>query len=113
MFSGYPPIPGDESLTRGAFFIDAVAVVSETPGTAQVVVNGSLPTPCNQPRALVNPPDNDNRIVIEVYSLIDPGQVCTQVIKLFDGPVATLTGYAPGTYQVVVNDQPAGEFVVP
>lgn len=33
---------------------------------------GGLPTPCNQLRAAVSPPDADNKIMVDVYSVSDP-----------------------------------------
>jgi hypothetical protein len=115
MFSAYPPAPDDRNLERGNFFVDAVTLqpVADTPGTVEVYVEGSLPTPCNEPRVEVYPPDASNRIVVELYSVIDPEMMCIQVIEPFTGQIATLSGYPSGTYSVVVDNQTVGELVVP
>jgi hypothetical protein len=110
----YPPIAGDEDMEPSKFFLDEVELISrpENPNYIDVFVTGSLPTPCNQLRAKVTPPDNNNRIVIQLYSLVETGKMCTQQIQPFEGPVAHLGGYPAGTYSIVVNDQPAGEFTI-
>jgi hypothetical protein len=115
MFNLYPPAPADLGLERGNFFVDAASLrpQAENPGVVDVFVEGSLPTPCNEPRVYVNPPDANNQIIVELYSVIDPEMMCIQVIEQFAGQVATLGGYPTGTYTIIVNDQPAGELIAP
>lgn len=113
MKSLYPPVPADDQLSRGNFFVDTVELVASSDGKMQLVVQGSLPTPCNDPRADIQPPDQDNQIIVEVYSVVQKDKICTQVLKPFSGPVAILDGYTPGTYTVIVNDQETGEFDIP
>ncbi|HEX9019285.1 MAG TPA: hypothetical protein VF806_08865, partial [Anaerolineaceae bacterium] len=78
-----------------------------------LLASGSLPTPCNQPRVKLNPPDAQHKIVVEAYSVIEKNKVCTQNITPFQGRLATLGGYPSGKYSVVVNDKPAGDLTVP
>jgi hypothetical protein len=115
IWNAYPPAAGDAKLQRGNFFLDSASVLPVTgkPGQANLFVEGSLPTPCNQPRVAINPPDQENRIVVEVYSVVDPNMICTQVLKPFTGQVAALAGYPAGKYSVVVNGMEAGSFDVP
>jgi hypothetical protein len=115
LFMAYPPAPGDENLDRGELFIDSVTLLPtpDKPGQVEVAVEGSLPTPCHQPRFDVLPPDAQNRIVIQAYTLVDKNMMCAQVIQPFSAVVVTLNGYPSGTYTVAVNDQPAGEFTIP
>ena len=70
---------------------------------------GDLPTPCNQLRAKINPPDTENKIVVDVYSVVDPNQVCVQVLEPFEASI-DLGAFPTGHYTVWVNGEMAGEF---
>jgi hypothetical protein len=115
LFNFYPPAQDDARMQRGNFFFEAATLRprGSEPGTADLFVEGTLPTPCNQVRVNVNAPDANNRIVVELYSVSDPDMMCIQVIEPFAGQVATLGGYPTGTYPVVIGDQTVGELVVP
>jgi len=60
----------------------------------------------------VQPPDEENQINIEVYSVADPSRMCTQVLEPFlaEVPLENLEG---GQYTVMVNGEQAGEVDVP
>src|SRR5687768_14983749 len=77
----FAPQPGDESLSRGNVYInEASLIIRESfPPQISLTLTGDLPTPCNQLRAEISPPDTDNKIVVDVYSVMDPSQVCVQV----------------------------------
>jgi len=111
----YPPVPGDEVLERGNFFVDAITVLPDpaVPGQVDLYVEGSLPTPCNQPRFIVNPPDAENRINIELYSLVSTQMACVQVIQPFYEKIGTLTGLSSGAYTVMHEGQKIAEFSMP
>jgi hypothetical protein len=79
------------------------------PPQLSLVLKGDLPTPCNELRVEVREPDAEKKIVVDVYSVIDPNQVCTQVIEPFEASV-DLGTYPTGHYTVWVNEQMAGEF---
>lgn len=115
LWLAYPPAPGDDALQRGNFMVESASLetVENEPGSYNLKVEGSLPTPCNAPRVTVNPPDQQNRIVVEVYSLADPQVACTQVIQPFSGVLAKLSGYPSGAYTVMVNEVEAGQITVP
>ena len=78
----YQPKPDDEDLAREAIFIDAAELIllKASDDVIMVQITGSLPTPCNQLRLKVHPPDGNNRIVLEAYSLVEPGMICAQVL---------------------------------
>ena len=105
------PQPGDADLTRGEVYIhEASLIIRESfPPQISVTITGDLPTPCNQLRAEIHPPDAENKIVVEVYSVVDPDQVCVQVLEPFEESI-DLGTYPTGHYIVWVNDQMAGEF---
>ena len=75
-------------------------------------LKGNLPTPCHKLRVKVNPPDANQQIQVEVYSLADPAEICIQVLEAFQVSVP-LKELPSGTYQVSVNQQPVGELTVP
>lgn len=111
----FPALEEDQSLTRGNFIMDAGQVNTGEKVTtqAEIIVRGSLPTPCHELRAVPNPPDAQNRIVVDVYTVVDAGLICTQNIVPFDGIIATLDDLPAGEYTVLVNDQEVGKLSVP
>lgn len=108
------PQTGDENLTRGEVFLDTLNIVAQeaTPGQYVLQVSGSLPTPCNQIRGVVAAPDASKKVVVELYSLADPNQMCTQVLQAFTGTL-TLGNFTTGSYPVEVNGQVVGQIDVP
>lgn len=111
----YPPPASDSGLVRGKLFVDSATILqkSDEPGMYNLFIEGSLPTPCHQPRAQVSAPDADKKIAVDVYSMVKADEICTQVLKPFNAAMAVLGGYPPGTYSVVVNGEAAGELTIP
>jgi hypothetical protein len=124
--SGYEPQPGDEKLTRGEVFIDfsnsSLALMESFPVQVSAILNGNLPDPCHQLRAIVNPitpfkgtltqevgATSEKKVNLEVYSLTDPSQVCITVVKPFNATIS-LGSYPTGHYSVYVNGKLLGEF---
>jgi hypothetical protein len=107
----FAPQPGDAKFLRGNVFIDSVNLLTLESYPPQFVLNlvGGLPTPCNQLRLLVHSPDEQNRIKVEAYSVLDPGVVCIQVLKDFDVNLSLGT-YPQGKYSIWINDQQVKEF---
>ncbi len=105
------PIPGEETMTRGEVFIDTseVLVLESNPTQAGLKLIGSLPTPCNYLRVKVTPPNAENKIVVEAYSLVEPGKVCIQVLQPFETTV-NLGSFPAGSYTIWVNGQQVGEY---
>jgi hypothetical protein len=68
-----------------------------------------LLTPCNQLRVADNPPDEQNRIDVDVYSVSDPTQMCIQVLEPFEANIG-LGSFPSGHYSVWVNGDMVGEF---
>lgn len=105
------PQPGDEDLTRGNVYLDEASLVirESFPPQLSLSLSGNLPTPCNQLRVSVSAPDQENKIMVDVYSLSDPNQVCTQVLEPFEESIDLRT-FPTGHYTVLVNGEIAGEF---
>jgi hypothetical protein len=111
----YPPVPEDAALERGEFLLDALTVQLDPsqPGTADLSVEGALPTPCHQPRVEVSAPDAQNAISLNLYTVVSTEMACAQVIQPYNEKIATLTALAPGSYTVVSAGQQVAEFSVP
>jgi Na+-transporting methylmalonyl-CoA/oxaloacetate decarboxylase gamma subunit len=111
--SGFEPVPEDDKLQRGEVFLNLetseLFVLESTPTQVSLMLRGELPTPCNQLRVVIAFLDNDNRIEIEVYSVVDPNEGCITVIEPFEAniPMGQFTG---GTYSIYVNGELLGEF---
>ena len=107
----FAPQPGDTDLTRGNVYINEASLIIRESFPPQISLNlaGDLPTPCNQLRAVINSPDSENKIMVDVYSVIDPNQVCIQVLEPFEASV-DLGTFPTGHYSVWVNGEMAGEF---
>lgn len=109
-----PPQVGDENLTRGEVFLESTQLLTQptTPPQYQLQVSGSLPTPCHQIRAEVSAPDASGKIVVSLYSLVSPDQLCTQVLQPFTGSLS-LGDLATGAYTVELNGVSVTQFDVP
>lgn len=105
------PQPGDEDLTRGNVYLtEASLLIRERfPPQVSLSIRGDLPTPCNQLRVAISTPDAEKKIVVDVYSLLDPDQVCVQVLEPFEEAIDMGT-FPTGHYSVWVNGNLAGEF---
>jgi hypothetical protein len=111
--SGYEPQAGDEQLTRGEVFIEPgdsqLLVMESFPVQVTLALSGNLPDPCHALRVVVSSPDEQNRVYVEVYSMADPGQICTAVLEPFNAQVP-LGSFAGGEYQVYINGELFGTF---
>ena len=57
----------------------------------------------------MNPPDDENKIIVDAYSVVDPNMACIQVLEPFQGSI-DLGTFPTGHYTVWINDNLAGEF---
>ena len=107
----FAPQPADPILARSIVYIkEASLIIRESfPPQISLVLIGDLPTPCNQLRVVVGTPDEENKIMVEVYSVIDPNQVCTEVLEPFEESI-DLGTFTTGHYSVWVNGEMSGEF---
>jgi hypothetical protein len=106
-----PPPPGSQGMMRGHAFPDVMALNVEpgTPAKVSLRLKGDLPTPCHILQVDMAAPDSENRIQIEVYSLVDPNKMCAQVLVPFEQELV-LGSFSGGRYSVLVNGQQVGEF---
>ncbi len=108
------PAPGDGTMDRGNAFIDSadLRILESFPPRVMLTLQGSLPTPCHQVRVRTSPPDRENKIQVEVYSVSSPGAICIQVLAPFDVNVP-LGSFPKGKYTVWVNGEQVGTFDAP
>lgn len=106
----YSPQPDDAALDRGEAYIDISDVLTLESFPLQFMLHlaGNLPTPCNTLRVVAYPPDAENKINVDVYSLSDPDQICTQVLQPFDVNIP-LGSFPEGKYSIWVNDEMIAE----
>lgn len=106
----WEPQPGDEELERGEIIIESteILILESFPPQFVLSVTGALPTPCHQLRVEVAPPDEGDRILVEMYSLVDPEEICIQVVEPFEVSIH-LGSYATGKYAVILNGEQVGE----
>lgn len=107
----YAPRTADSTLTRGEVFVQEMGLLIRESYPPQISLNlsGDLPTPCHQLRVQVNEPDENNKIDVEAYSVVDPEMICIQVLEPFQASI-DLGTFPSGHYSVWVNGELAGEF---
>jgi len=106
-----PTAPADSNLLRGNAYLDSADLLTleSYPLQFMLALKGDLPTPCNQLRVDVSPPDAENKIQVDVYSLTRPDRVCAQVLKSFEENVS-LGSFPSGHYTLWVNGELIAEF---
>jgi inhibitor of cysteine peptidase len=110
-FDNTIPRPADKNLLRGNAYVESADLLTmeSYPLQFMLVVSGNLPTPCDQLRVDVRPPDAENQIVVEVYSVVEPDKMCTEVLQPFSINIP-LGSFPSGHYSVWVNGEQAAEF---
>jgi hypothetical protein len=109
----YAPQSGDAALVRDTVRIvkTEISAQNNVPPKFDLKISYFLPTPCHLTRMTVGQPGADNRISVEVYSLMKKDQPCT-LMALATPLEASLTlgNLATGHYTVWVNGEKALEF---
>lgn len=111
ILSPMEPLPNESEMARGNAFIDesSITILESFPVQIMLNLKGSLPTPCHQLRVQMSEPDEKGRIDVEVYSLVNPEEVCVQMIQPFQESV-NLGSFPSGKYSLYVNDELVGDF---
>lgn len=107
----FEPKPEDGMLERSTVHLDYIGLVimESYPVQIGLELQGYLPTPCHSLRVSILPPDEENRIYGEVFTVVDPSAMCIQVIKEFESNV-NLGNFPAGHYTVYINGELVGEF---
>ena len=105
------PRPEDQTLQRGEVFIDALDLLTleSFPPQFKLQVKGALPTPCHQLRVQIAEPDDQKRIFVIIYSVVDPRTMCIDVLQEFDVSVTIPNPPSGAKYSVWLNGQQVGE----
>ena len=108
---GFIPSPADSNLLRGNVYLDSTELLTmeSYPLQFMLILRGNLPTPCHELRVAVSPPDSQNKIVVDVYSVADPNAICVQMLQPFEVNFP-LGSFPAGHYTLWVNDQQTAEF---
>ena len=109
--SDYAPSADDVGLSRGEVFIDSKDLLTMESFPLQFMLNvkGNLPTPCHQLRVAVSPPDSENKITVDAYSVTDPISICAQVLEPFEVNIP-LGSFPTGHYTLWVDGEQIAEF---
>ena len=106
------PQTGDGTMVRGNVEIVKTELLplGSVPSKFTLKISFFLPTPCDQYRIVVDQPTADNRINVEVYSLMPQGKVCT-LMRLNTPTEAKLIlgNLSSGHYTIWVNGAKALE----
>ena len=109
----YAPAAGDKSMDRGNAFVEidssSVVLLESDPMQVKLHLKGSLPNPCYQLRVDPSQPDDQKHIQVEVYSVVKPGEMCTEVLQGFDVEIP-LGSFSAGHYFIYINGELLGEF---
>lgn len=105
------PLPDEARLSRGKVFIEGtqLQILESFPVQIMLEVSGTLPTPCHQLRMMMNPPDEKNKIELELYSLVDPDMMCVQMLQFFEERI-NLGSFPSGDYEIFLNGDKVGDF---
>ena len=109
--TSYAPKPEDASFTRSETYVDSSQLLTLESFPLQFMLNlkGNLPTPCHQLRIAVSPPDAENKVSVEVYSVSNPDEICIQVLAPFEVNYP-LGSFPTGTYSLWVNGVKVADF---
>jgi hypothetical protein len=109
----YAPQSGDGGMMQSKVELVSASVVTTAsmPPQVSVVLAYRLPTPCNDLRVKMNPPDQSNRILLEIYSVAPKDKPCN-MMELATPQQANISlgSYSAGSYTVWVNGVQVGSF---
>jgi hypothetical protein len=108
------PTPLGPVRVRGPVFVESseILMLESFPVQVRLHVAGTLPTPCHELMWDVADPDEEGRILVDLYSESDPGLACIQIIEPFDVSIP-LGSYAEGSFTVWLNAEKVGEISLP
>ena len=101
-------------MRRGEVYLESSDLLSLESYPVQVMLRlrGNLPSACSHLRAKVNPADEQNRIYVELYALVETDKVCIDVLEPFETSLP-LGSFTNGKYTVWINGKQVGEFGSP
>jgi hypothetical protein len=114
-YNPYLPQAGDEKLQMDPLAVTNTSLMTTDSLPVRLGVNFTyaLPTVCHQLRVGVSGPDASGRIDVQIYTLVDPTEICIMIAM---APVSDtiLIGVLPGsTYSIYVNGEKVGDIALP
>lgn len=109
-------IPPQNNLISGLVFLSEIQllVMESYPVQIALHIKGEFPTPCHSFGFTIAEPNEKKEIHVDVYSLVEEGIICIQVIQPFAERVSIpMTGKPDGIYSIWVNGELIGEFSYP
>lgn len=109
----YAPQPSDAGMMQSKIEIVSASVITteSMPPQVSVALADRLPTPCNDLRVNISRPNQENRILLEVYSVAPKDKPCTLMALATPQQVTIDLGSFPaGQYTVWVNGVQASGF---
>jgi len=95
-------------MQRNPAFVEmadsGLVIGTGSPVPISVSLNGNLPSPCHKLRVAVSGPDDKGVFNLDVYALVEPGEICITVLEPFSVTIP-LGSYANGDFSVVVNGE--------
>jgi hypothetical protein len=103
----WEPLSSDAEMERVEIENVEVEIISleGDPSRSALHVEGALPTPCHLLRVEVSSSDDQNSLAVEIYAVVDPNEICIQVLE----PFSVNIPLDEGEYQVIVNNEVVGE----
>ena len=111
-------IGGGKDLVRGSIYINIteLLIMESYPIQVMLSLSGDLPTPCDVVAYVIEEPNDENKIHVDVHSLGEEGMICIQVLEPFEENISISsldTQLDDGVYTVWVNGELVGEFNYP
>jgi len=106
-------IPTEKVYKKGIAYVDfdlsEIIVKESYPMQVEVIAKGDLPTPCHEIRYEVADPDENKAIHISIYSEIEVGKICAEMLEAFE--ISILVGdFEEVGYSIWINDYEIGGF---
>ena len=86
-----------------------IIVMESFPMQVELIIQGDLPTPCHELRWVIQDPDENKAIHVEVYSEIDTSLKCAQMLESFRERIP-LGDFEQTGYSVWINEYEVGGF---
>jgi hypothetical protein len=106
-------VPDSHSVEKGPAYVDfdstEIIVKESFPMQVEIMIHGDLPSPCHELKWEILEPDENKAIHITVYSEIDSGISCSEMLESFVERIP-LGEFEDSGYSIWINDYKVGAF---